>query len=409
MTITAKRPRAARETNSTPVARLTIDSPVLLRAVKAVSLVVARSNTIPILSNVAIKADPAGTVRLWATDQDIAILRTTPADVPAAFGTTVGAKTLAAVLDAISPGPVTLEPNGAAMRVAITAEDVTGEVFALPIEDMPDAPAVQTDKPFQMPAGDLLRLFESVKHCISTEETRYYLNGIFLRRHGGTLRAVATDGHRMGIASIASPVDGDHKDLDSGVIIPRSAVGMVLRLLAVLPEAAPVTLTIPNGPDKAARMAFSWEHGGETTEIVTRLVDGTYPDYERVIPKDTTKAFTVYRAMLRRALKTVGPALTCDSKGVKLTLNKASLQVSASSPQLGSLSTRVTVASTDVGEIGFNARYVAEMLDAFDGEAVTFRFEDGAMPCVVEPADDGRPSEQQDRVSLRQVLMPMRV
>lgn len=103
MTITAKRPRAARETNSTPVARLTIDSPVLLRAVKAVSLVVARSNTIPILSNVAIKADPAGTVRLWATDQDIAILRTTPADVPAAFGTTVGAKTLAAVLDAISP------------------------------------------------------------------------------------------------------------------------------------------------------------------------------------------------------------------------------------------------------------------------------------------------------------------
>ncbi|MGY0790926.1 DNA polymerase III subunit beta [Azospirillum argentinense] len=407
MTITAKKPKAAREINSTPVsASLTIDSAVLLRAVRAVSLAVHRSNTIPILSNVAIKAT-AGGIRLWATDCDIAIVRTIPTEAPTAFGITVEAKTLAGVLGAIATGPVTLDPNSEAMRVAVSSEDLTGHLFTLPIHDMPDVPPVPTDRPFQMPAGDLLRLFEAVKHCISTEETRYYLNGVFLRRHDGIVRAVATDGHRMGIASIATPVDGEHVSLDAGVIVPRQVIGPVLRLLAVLPEAVPVTLSIPDAEEVPTRMSFAWEHGGETTEIVTRLIDGTYPAYEKVIPKETPKALTVLRPLLRRALKTVGPALTGNAPGVKLTLDKASLRVTASSVEAAELTTRVTVASTDAAEWGFRARYLAELLDAFDGDAVMIRFEDRDRPFIFEPADDGRPSDQRDRVSLVQILMPM--
>lgn len=408
-TITENKPAAdAGSAPPSPSLAFTVDGATLARAAKAVSSAADLRSTAPALTCVAIDAHVTGRVELWATDLDVRISRTINAAVNSAGGTAVSARTLADLTAALAPAMVDLRLLD--IGLVVETNETRARLHSIPFEDMPTHVIAMCQRMFQMPAADLLRLFEAVAHCISTEETRYYLNGIFLQRRGTVLKAVATDGHKLAVASITTPVDGDHAALDKGVIIPRPVVKHLLRLLSMVPGTVPVSIEIAQqqggGPFS---LVFGWEHDGETSEVSAKAIDGTYPDYDKVIPVANDKEFIIYRSMLRRALRTLAPAVTRLEKGIKLMLDESVLMIRATSIDIGELTTRVNVISTSKAEVGVNAFYLASVMDAFDCDAVIVRLIDAAQPITLQPAHDGRPADQQDRVSLFQVLMPMRV
>lgn len=408
-TITKEKPTAdAGSVQPPPAPDITIDGAALARAAKAVAGAAELRSAAPALTCIAIEAHVTGRVELWATDLDLRISRTINAEVTGVGGVAVPARILTDLTAALAPATVGLRLLD--VGLIVETEETRARLHHTPLADMPTHTIAMCQRMFQMPAADLLRLFEAVKHCISTEETRYYLNGVFLRRQDGKLVAVATDGHRLAKATIATPVDGDHAALDQGVIVPRPVVLHLLRLLAVLPDTVPVSIEIaPRQTGGAFSLVFGWEHDGETTEVSAKAIDGTFPDYEKVIPAANDKEFIIYRAMLRRALRTLAPAVTRTEKGIKLMLDESVLSIRATSIEIGDLTTRVNVIGTSKAEVGLNAFYLASVMDAFDCDAVFVRLLDSVSPITLHPAADGRPADQQDRVSLFQVLMPMRV
>ena len=405
-TITEDKPDAG-SAQPIPALELTVDGAILARAAKAVAGAADHRSTAPALTCIAIEAHVTGRVELWATDLDVRISRTINAAVNSAGGAAVAARTFTSLSAAMAPAMVDLRLLD--VGLIVETDETRARLHSMPFEDMPTQIIAVCERMFQMPAADLLRLFETVAHCISTEETRYYLNGIFLQRRGTVLKAVATDGHKLAAASIATPVDGDHAALDRGVIVPHPVVRHLLRLLAVVPDTVPVSIEIAQQQGGAFSLVFGWEHHGETTEVSAKAIDGTYPDYDRVIPAANDKEFIVYRSMLRRALRTLAPAVSRQEKGIKLMLDESVLMIRATSIDIGELTTRVNVISTSKAEVGVNAFYLASVMDAFDCDAVIVRVLDSIGPITLQPAHDGRPADQQDRVSLFQVLMPMRV
>ncbi|MBP2232507.1 DNA polymerase-3 subunit beta [Azospirillum agricola] len=420
-----ERPRADHGTVSNLMPSVTLDAQALRKAVEAVAPAMDLRSANPLLAHIAFVVEAEGGVTVRATNEDSSLdvtcdVRSAEGAVP--FAAAISGRTLTKLLASVGPSPITmsLTTNG----VVLQCGDLSGRIPVLPIADFPAVIHSVCDRPFEMPAGDLVQLLETVQHAISTEETRYYLNGVHIHRRDGKLVAAATDGHRMAIASLATPVDGTHPDLDAGVILHRKAVKHLLRLLAVLPDTVAVVVRLSS--DQPAngrriggrpRMAFSWSHGDMQVRVDCGLIDGTFPDYIKVIPQTFTRQCVVYRSFLRRAAHTLLSVLgevrdRPDGKPwLKLlfVLDKTCLRLSGSSEEHGDLTTRVTVASQDAVETGFNARYVVECMDAFECDAVAVKFNDAREPFVLEAAEDGRVTQGRERVSLLQVLMPARV
>ena len=413
--VVTDRPQAETEGKASPIASVTLDVGDLRKAVTAVAAALDPRSTIPILAMIAMTVSANGEVVLRATDMDDEISCVVPGEATVPFGTAISGRTLVKLLGTLPPGEITLTP--ADNWVSFVSGEMSGKLPSLPLDDMPTAGTTFCARSFDMPAGDLLRLLESVSHCICTEETRYYLNGVYLYRRDGKLFAVATNGHTLAQASLATPVDGDFTALDAGVIVSRKRIKVLLRHLSLLPEDLQIVVRILHKKDAAPHcIRFSWCYGMRQVSMTLKLVDGTFPDYRRVLPQTFAGRFVVYRSFLRRAahtlLSVLGETGTSGKRclGVKLHLDKTSLQVTGYHPTHGHLSTKVTVISHDVAMLGFQARYIVDCMDAFQCEAVTVGFtDDGGGPVMIEPADSGQLSDKQDRVSLTQCIMQMRV
>lgn len=391
-----------------PSPSASLDAPDLRKLVDAVAPAVPRANSkIPVLSCVGLTF-AGGAVTARATDLDVEVVCTTGAELSAPFSGAIHAKPLLAILTALGAERVDLALSSDNL-LEFRGGDISGKLPTLPVTDMPAEIDGACRHPFAMAAGDLLRLLDAVSHAISTEETRYYLNGVYLHRDDGKLFAVATDGHRMAIASLAAPADGANPPLDAGMILPRTMVRHLLRLLALLPADVPVEVRPYEEEGRAAKIALTWSRSGFATTVAGRLVDGTFPNYRKVIPANNDKTLIAYRGLLRRAVKTASALYGSKERGVNLVLDKGSLTVSAESVVSGSLSARVTVISSCQIEVGASYRYLIDCLDAFEGEAVRISLSDAAGPIMVEPAEDGRPADQRDRVTLMQLLMPMHI
>jgi DNA polymerase III subunit beta len=375
--------------------KLTIERAALLRTLAHVQNVVERRTTIPILSNVKLAADGAGRLGLTATDMDLSLVAHEDANVSEGGTTTVAAHTLFDIVRKLPEGSeVAIEQNGGSGEVTVRA---ARSVFNLPTLPADEFPAVGEEMPdgvrFHMAAADLAKLIDKTRFAISTEETRYYLNGIHVHatKGGGAtamLRGVATDGHRLARVEVALPAGAEQIP---AIIVPRKTVGEVRKLIE---GAGGGEVEVGVSPTRI-RFAF------ERAVLVSRLIDGTFPDYERVIPTGNEKTASFDTKAFTDAVDRVQTISTEKARAVKLGFEDGTVTISAVSAETGRAVEELDIDySADSLEIGFNARYILDMLQEIDGERVRFEMASAAAPTVVrDPGDSGT----------LYVLMPMRV
>ena len=373
--------------------KLKADRASLIKALAHIQSVAEKRNTIPILAN-ALIAVRDGKLSLTATDMEIAIVEEVPAVTSRDGATTAPAITLYEIVRKLPEGAeVELDFAGGDAQLALRAGRYATSLVTLPTDDFPSMTAGQLPHRFHLSALALRGLIDRTRFAISTEETRYYLNGIFLHaaegEDGRVLRAVATDGHRL--ARVEEPLP-EGAGAMPGVIVPRKTVAELRKLLD---EAS--------GDVECALSDTRIQFTVNNVQLTSKLIDGTFPEYERVIPRDNEKILRVGKKDFAEAVARVAAISSERSRPVKMSLARDLLVLSAASPEQGTASEelegdRVKYESGPL-EIGFQARYLNDITDQIGGD-VEFLFSDGAAPTVVRDAGDS---------SALYVLMPMRV
>lgn len=371
--------------------KLTIERSVLLKSLGHVQSVVERRNTIPILSNVRLDATGDG-LKLNATDMDLEIIETVQAETGQPGATTAPAHTLHDIVRKLPDGSqIELTYNAEDSQLSLRSGRSRFSLSCLPVEDFPAMVGGDFSHTFRLSAADLRALIDRTRFAISTEETRFYLNGIYLHatKSNGVdvLRAVATDGHRLARFEVPLPEGAGGMP---GVIVPRKTVGELRKLI----EETGMEVTVSLSETKV-------RFGFDEAVLTSKLIDGTFPDYERVIPTENDKILEVDRKLFAEAVDRVSAISTEKSRAIKVALEKGVLTLSASSPEAGSAVEEVE-ASYDASplEIGFNSRYLLDIMSQIEGEAARFDMADAASPTVIREVKDG---------SAIYVLMPMRV
>ncbi len=369
--------------------KLTIDRSALIRALSHVQAVVERRNTIPILSNVLMHAE-GETLTLTATDLDIEASDAAPAKVKKAGSVTAPAQTLFDVVRKLPDGAdVALEMHDG--KLSIVSGRSKFALPTLPAADFQTMQREETPTKFDIDAAELRRIIDKTRFAISTEETRYYLNGIYLHhakgQGGPVLRAVATDGHRLALADAPAPKGSAGL---KGVIVPRKAVGEVRRLL----DDAPETVHI-----EASDAKIMFRIGDAT--LTSKLIDGSFPDYQRVIPKENGRILTVDNGSFRDAVDRVATVSAERSRSVKLSLSQGKVTLAVSHSETGQGVEEIEADyDAEPLEIGFNAKYLLDVAQQIEGEEARFEFNDPASPArVLDSKDTGA----------QYVLMPLRV
>ena len=371
--------------------RILIERGDLLRALGHVTSVVERRTTIPILSNVLLRAS-GDTVEFKATDLEREVIEQAPAKVSQPGAITVPAHMLHDIVRKLPEGAqVELTRDVERERVTLTSGQSRFALQTQPAEDFPDLAAGEMTHTFELAATDLKRLIDKTRFAISTEETRYYLNGIYFHvaNNGNkpTLRAVATDGHRLAQVELARPSGSDGMP---GVIIPRKTVNELHRLL----EDGGSTVSIGVSPSK-----IRFEAG--TVTLTSKLIDGTFPDYGRVIPQANDKELKVSNAEFMQAVDRVSTIASERGRAVKLNITGSKLVLSVTNPEGGSATEEIEVDyQASPIEIGFNSRYLLDIAGQLEGESAVLKLADPGAPTMVKDSADE---------SALYVLMPMRV
>ncbi|MEW4447766.1 DNA polymerase III subunit beta [Qipengyuania sp. JC766] len=374
--------------------KATIERATLLRCLSHVQSVVERRNTIPILSNVLIEADTDGSLKVTATDLDLQVVeRMDAAKVEDAGAITVSAHLLFDIARKLPEGSqVSLET--AENRMDIKAGRARFKLPTLPRDDFPVI--VEGDLPtsFELPAKTLAELIDRTRFAISTEETRYYLNGIFFHvadDDGPVLKAAATDGHRLARYTLAQPEGAEGMP---DVIVPRKAVAELRKLLE-------------ESMDKQVRIDLSaskvkFSVGGEGGVVLTsKLIDGTFPDYSRVIPTGNDKLLKIDPHSFHEGVDRVATIATEKTRAVKMGLDKDRVTLSVTSPDNGTATEEISAEYGSEGfEIGFNANYLKDILGQIDSDTVELHLADPGAPTLIRK-DEKSPALY--------VLMPMRV
>ena len=371
--------------------KISIERATLLKAVGQAQSVVERRNTIPILANVLIEAD-ANSVSFRATDLDIEVVDKTVAQVDRPGATTVSAVTLHEIVRKLPDGAlVQLTDDGSSGRLTVEAGRSNFSLATLPREDFPVMANAEYGANFSIESKVLRRLFDKSKFAISTEETRYYLNGVYMHVSdadgGKVLRCVATDGHRLARIDADLPAGAETMP---GVIVPRKTVGELRKLL----DDDDVKIAVSVSETKV-RFA--------TPEITltSKVIDGTFPDYTRVIPQGNTRRLEVDAAEFAKAVDRVATVSSERSRAVKLSLDEDRLVLSVNAPDSGAAEEELAVAYDDDRlEIGFNAKYLLEIASQVDRENAVFMFNSSGDPTLMREGND---------TTAVYVVMPMRV
>lgn len=371
--------------------KFSIERAVLVKAVSQAQSVVERRNTIPILANVLIEATPDG-VSFRATDLDVEVVDRAVAQVERPGATTVSAIMLNEIARKLPDGAlVQISSDDAAGRLSVEAGRSSFNLATLPREDFPVLAATEYTANFTAPASVLRRLFDKAKFAISTEETRYYLNGVYLHvadsEDGPTLRCVATDGHRLARIDAALP-DGAAEL--PGVIVPRKTVGELRKLLD--DDEADIAVSVSETKIRFATADIT---------LTSKVIDGTFPDYTRVIPANNTRKLEVDASDFARAVDRVATVSSERSRAVKLSLESDRLVLSVNAPDSGAAEEELIVAYSDEPlEIGFNAKYLQEIANQVDRDNAVFMFNSSGDAALIREGSDQ---------SAIYVVMPMRV
>jgi DNA polymerase-3 subunit beta len=329
---------------------------------------------------------------LKATDLDLEVTERLAADVGQKGTTTLPAHTLYDIVRKLPDGAqVSLDADGDVGQLLLRSGRSRFTLQTLPEADFPNLAAGEFSHRFALKAGDLKKLIDKTQFAISNEETRYYLNGIFMHtiEVDGHLmmRAVATDGHRLARVEIPAPTGSSGMP---GVIVPRKAVAEVQKLVEDGGEDVGIELS----PSKA-RFTF-----GDVI-LTTKLIDGTFPDYVRVIPSGNDKHLTVDRKPFTEAVDRVSTISSERGRAIKLALADGKLTLSVTNPDSGSATEELEV-DYDAApiDIGFNARYLLDITAQLDSDTALFKLADPGSPTLVL---------DRDGAAALYVLMPMRV
>jgi DNA polymerase-3 subunit beta len=371
--------------------KVTVERAELLKSLSHVHRVVERRNTIPILANVLLRAENAK-LAFKATDLDLEVIETVAAEVNPGGVTTVPAHMFYEIVRKLPEGAqIVLEASGDRAMMSIRAGRSRFTLQTLPESDFPDLAAGDLTHKFTVGAVDLKRLIDKTQFAISTEETRYYLNGIYLHTAGAgkglMLRAVATDGHRLAQFELAAPPGAEGMP---GVIVPRKTVGEVQRLIDSGEGEVSVELS-------QSKIRFTLG----SVVLTSKLIDGTFPDYSRVIPLGNDKQLEVDKKEFEQAVDRVSTVASERGRAVKLALSAGRLVLSVTNPDSGSATEELEVGyDSDPLDIGFNSRYLLDIASQLEGDTA-----------VLKLADPGSPTLLADKEAngALYVLMPMRV
>lgn len=371
--------------------KLTLERTDLLNALSHVQNVVERRNTIPILSNVLMAAE-GDALTLTATDLDIEAVDAADARIVRPGAVTAPAHTLFDVIRKLPSGAeVELELQPDNQRLAIRSGRATFALPTLPAADFQTMQDNAAGTQFEVGAAALRRLIDKTRFAISTEETRYYLNGIYLHgadgEGGKVLRAVATDGHRLALSETKAPKGAGGL---AGVIVPRKAIGEIRRLIDGLEGSVAVDVSEAKIVVRAGRAV-----------LTSKLIDGSFPDYARVIPKANDKKLTVNNKAFEAAVDRVATVSAERSRSVKLSLTDGKLVLAVNHAETGQGNEELEAEyASDAMEVGFNAKYLLDVAGQVEAEDAEFLFGDAVSPALVlDPKDP----------SARYVLMPLRV
>ena len=370
--------------------KITIERSELIKSLSHVQGVVERRNTIPILSNVKIEATD-GCLTLNATDLDLDMVVSVVANVAVVGATTISAHTLYDIVRKLPEGSQVELNTAGDGQMQLSSGRSKFTLSCLPTDEFPVLSGGELPHNFNITAAELRSLIDRTKFAISTEETRYYLNGIYLHkadRDGvNVLRAVATDGHRL--ASVEAPLPSGAENI-VGVIVPRKTVAELRKLIDESGDEVVISMS-----ESKVRFAF------DNAVLTSKLIDGTFPDYQRVIPSGNDKNMDVNCKLFSDAIDRVSAISSEKSRAIKLVLSEGLLSLSASSPEHGSAVEEIEVSyKGDTVEIGFNSAYLLDITRQIEGNTAQVSLADGNSPTILREADDA---------SALYVIMPMRV
>ena len=366
--------------------KATIERAILLKALGHVQSVVERRNTIPILSNVLIEARDDGSLRLMATDLDLQVDESVAAQVSQAGATTVPAHTFFDIVRKLPEGSqVELAASDGKMQVV--AGRARFNLSTLPRDDFPVIAEGELPTRFELPAATLRQIIDKTRFAISSEETRYYLMGIFLHVADDKLKAAATDGHRLARITVPRPEGAEGMP---DIIIPKKCVGELRKLLDEVEGTAEVSLS----PTKI-------RFGLGSAVLTSKLIDGTFPDYNRVIPTGNDKLLKLDPKSFAAGVDRVATIASEKTRAVKMSVDRDKVTLSVTSPESGTATEEIAADyGSDNIEIGFNARYLLDILHEIEGDSVEVHLADAAAPTLLR---------ENDQSNALYVLMPMRV
>ncbi|RZF65587.1 DNA polymerase III subunit beta [Sphingomonas populi] len=369
--------------------KATIERATLLKGLSHVQSVVERRNTIPILSNVLIEATAEGGLKLMATDLDLQINETIAAAVDQPGATTVSAHTLFDIARKLPEGSQ-VSLAAADGKLTIMAGRARFQLGTLPRDDFPVIAEGELPVSFELPAETLKQIIDKTRFAISTEETRYYLNGIFLHVSADpqpVLKAAATDGHRLARVTMPRP---EGAEAMPDVIVPRKCIAELRKLLDEVDASVGVSLS-------STKIRFDLGHA----LLTSKLIDGTFPDYSRVIPTGNDKILKIDPRSFEEGVDRVSTIATEKTRAVKMALDRDKIVLSVTSPDNGTAAEEVPGEYTSLPfEIGFNSRYLLDILGQLDGDTIEVHLADAAAPTLIR---------ENDKASALYVLMPMRV
>ena len=367
--------------------RFTITREKLQEGLTAVAATVPAKTTLPVLANILIETTDKG-IRLSGTDLDIAVSTEVSADVDAQGAITIPAKKLAEIARELPPNPVKIASSGE-QRVTLDCGRSHFKILGLPKDEFPSFPAVKFKDSWRVRAGELRKLIDHVAFAVSTEESRPILNGVLWELRAELMRMVATNGHRLAkmevpIAAAGAPA--------SDLIVPPKALDQIRRLF---PE------------DEELEIARGDNHLGfrsPFTSVFTRLIEGPYPNYQQVIPKDNDKYAIADKVALTSALKRMSVIASDQTHRIRLSFNQALLRFSVQTPDLGEATDELPVRySGDPLDIGFNANYLLEILRYMPTDEVKLTFKAPERAAVLEPEGWSDPA------SYLTLVMPLRL
>jgi len=366
--------------------KATIERATLLKSLGHVQSVVERRNTIPILSNVLIEAREDGSIRLMATDLDLQVDESVPAQVTQAGATTVSAHTFFDIVRKLPEGSQ-VELSASEGKMQVVAGRARFNLSTLPRDDFPVIAEGELPTRFELPAATLRQIIDKTRFAISSEETRYYLMGIFLHVVDDKLKAAATDGHRLARVTVDKPEGADGMP---DVIIPKKCVVELRKLLDEVDGTAEVSLS----PTKV-------RFGLGSAVLTSKLIDGTFPDYNRVIPTANDKLLRLDPKSFMAGVDRVATIASEKTRAVKMAVDRDKITLSVTSPENGLAVEEIAADyGSDTIEIGFNARYLMDILAQIEGDTVEVHLADAAAPTLLR---------ESDKSNALYVLMPMRV